>query len=80
MLGGGGGGNEPGGMLRSSLKRIVSTGALAGGTRGPSLAPSRLRAPRSHPLPRVASFGSDASLDSLAASTPRGDLQVGIRA
>ena len=79
MLGGGGG--EPGGMLRSSLKRIVSTGALAGGTRGPSLAPSRLhRAPRSHPLPRVASFGSDASLDSLAASTPRGDLQVGIQA
>ncbi|KAK9842597.1 hypothetical protein WJX81_008150 [Elliptochloris bilobata] len=64
---------EPG-ALRPSLKRILSESALAGGPRGPSLAPSRLRrAPRSHPLPRLA---SDASLDSLSGDTPRAGLQA----
>ena len=68
-----GGAREAHGALRPSLKRIFSEGALAGGLRGPSLAPARRRAPRSHPLPRLA---SDASLDSLASATTPVSLQA----
>jgi len=75
----GGAGSEFG-ALKPSLKRIKSTSVLAGGPRAPSLAPSRHRRQlRSHPLPRMASFGSDVSLDGLAGGAPHGRPQVRMR-
>jgi len=75
----GGAGSEFG-ALKPSLKRIKSTSVLAGGPRAPSLAPARHRRPlRSHPLPRMASFGSDVSLDALAGGAPHGRAQVRMR-